>query len=76
MEPMCLFLHVPNNDPRLTWLLFSVAPQTSQMSARSVKVNGEEANSVPNVEAILEDFQILGKGLVKSVEARTEKWSL
>ncbi|XP_061584958.1 nucleolar protein 6 [Cololabis saira] len=55
---------------------FVPAPfKTSQMSARTVDVTGDEASSVPNVEAILEDFQILGKGLVKSVEARTEKWS-
>uniref|UniRef100_A0AAQ5XVI0 Nucleolar protein 6 n=1 Tax=Amphiprion ocellaris TaxID=80972 RepID=A0AAQ5XVI0_AMPOC len=55
---------------------FSPVPfKTSQVSARSVKVTGDEANTVPNVEAILEDFQIMGKGLVKSVEARTEKWS-
>lgn len=45
------------------------------MSARSVEVTGDEAKTVPNVEAILEDFRIMGKGLVKSVEARTEKWS-
>ncbi|XP_060893920.1 nucleolar protein 6 [Labrus mixtus] len=49
--------------------------KTSQLSARSVQVNGEEANTIPNVEAILEDFQVIGKDLVKSVEARTEKWS-
>lgn len=49
--------------------------KTSQVSARSVEVAGEEANTVPNVEAILEDFRVLGKGLVKSVEPRTEKWS-
>uniref|UniRef100_A0AAX7TI89 Nucleolar protein 6 n=1 Tax=Astatotilapia calliptera TaxID=8154 RepID=A0AAX7TI89_ASTCA len=48
---------------------------TSQVSARSVEVTGDEAKTVPNVEAILEDFRIMGKGLVKSVEARTEKWS-
>uniref|UniRef100_A0A8C9XJR0 Nucleolar protein 6 n=1 Tax=Sander lucioperca TaxID=283035 RepID=A0A8C9XJR0_SANLU len=50
--------------------------KTSQVSARSVVVTGEEANTVPNVEAILEDFRIMGKGLIKSLEARTEKWSL
>ncbi|XP_074526984.1 nucleolar protein 6 [Halichoeres trimaculatus] len=55
---------------------FAPAPfKTSQLSARSVQVTGDEANTIPNVEAILEDFQIIGKGLVKSVEARTEKWS-
>uniref|UniRef100_A0A665T5Y7 Nucleolar protein 6 n=1 Tax=Echeneis naucrates TaxID=173247 RepID=A0A665T5Y7_ECHNA len=46
-----------------------------KVSARSVEVTGEEANTVPNVEAILEDFRIMGQGLVKSVEARTERWS-
>lgn len=54
---------------------FFTSSQTSQVSARSVEVTGEEANTIPNVEAILEDFQVMGKGLVKSVEARTEKWS-
>ncbi|XP_034548589.1 nucleolar protein 6 [Notolabrus celidotus] len=55
---------------------FSPAPfKTSQVSARNVQVTGDEANTIPNVEAILEDFQVIGKGLVKSVEARTEKWS-
>ncbi|XP_056274928.1 nucleolar protein 6-like [Pseudoliparis swirei] len=50
--------------------------KTSYMSARRVEVTGEEANTIPNVEAILEDFRVLGKGLIKSVEARTEKWSV
>ncbi|XP_061117793.1 nucleolar protein 6 isoform X2 [Conger conger] len=51
-----------------------VAFKTSQMGARRVEVRGEEAHSVPNVEAILEDFRILGEGLVKKVEPRTERW--
>lgn len=55
---------------------FVKAPfKTSQVSARTVVVTGDEAHTFPNVEAIIEDFRILGKGLVKSVEARTEKWS-
>ncbi|XP_037536415.1 nucleolar protein 6 [Nematolebias whitei] len=49
--------------------------KTSQISARTVKVTGQEVQTIPNVEAILEDFKILGKGLVKSVEARYEKWT-
>ncbi|KAI4820819.1 hypothetical protein KUCAC02_028786 [Chaenocephalus aceratus] len=49
--------------------------KTSQLSARSVEVTGDEAKTIPNVEAILEDFCVMGKGLIKSVEARTEKWS-
>lgn len=54
---------------------FVKAPfKTSQVSARSVEVAGEEVNTFPNVEAILQDFRILGKDLVKSVEAKTEKW--
>ncbi|KAM9392296.1 nucleolar protein 6 isoform 2-T2 [Pholidichthys leucotaenia] len=56
---------------------FEPAPfKTSQVSARSVKVTGDQANTIPNVEAILEDFHVMGKGLVKSVEAKTEKWSV
>lgn len=49
--------------------------QTSQLSARDVEVSGETVSTFPNVEAILEDFRNIGKELVKSVEARTEKWS-
>ncbi|XP_056141122.1 nucleolar protein 6 [Lampris incognitus] len=56
---------------------FSPVPfKTSQMSARCVKVTGDTVHTVPNIEAILEDFQIMGKGLVKSVEARTERWAV
>lgn len=55
---------------------FSPLPfKTSQMSARTVQVNGEDITTVPNVEAILEDFRIMGSGLVKTVEARTERWT-
>ncbi|KAM8865782.1 nucleolar protein 6 [Synchiropus picturatus] len=50
--------------------------KTSQMSARSAQVTGDEVTTLPNVEAILEDFRVMGKGLVKSVEARVERWSL
>ncbi|XP_076015910.1 nucleolar protein 6 isoform X2 [Genypterus blacodes] len=49
--------------------------KTSQMSARSVEVTGDQAQAVPNVQAILEDFRILGKDLVKSVDARMERWA-
>lgn len=48
--------------------------KTSQMVARRVDVTGEEAHTVPNIEAILEDLRVMGKGLVKSVEPRTESW--
>ncbi|XP_032434833.1 LOW QUALITY PROTEIN: nucleolar protein 6 [Xiphophorus hellerii] len=54
---------------------FVPAPfKTSHMAARSVEVTGGEVKTIPNVEAILEDFRVMGKGLVKSVDARTEKW--
>lgn len=55
--------------------LISFSFQTSQVSARSVTVTGENASASPNVEAILEDFRIMGKDLVKSVETRTEQWA-
>uniref|UniRef100_A0A1A8K9Y6 Nucleolar protein 6 n=1 Tax=Nothobranchius kuhntae TaxID=321403 RepID=A0A1A8K9Y6_NOTKU len=55
---------------------FVSAPfKTSQITARTVEVTGEEVKTIPNFGAILEDFRILGKGLVKSVEAKTEKWA-
>lgn len=55
--------------------LISFSFQTSQVSARSVKVTAENVSTSPNVEAILEDFRIMGKDLVKSVETRSEKWA-
>uniref|UniRef100_A0A1A8RC09 Nucleolar protein 6 n=1 Tax=Nothobranchius pienaari TaxID=704102 RepID=A0A1A8RC09_9TELE len=55
---------------------FVSAPfKTSQITARTVEVTGEEVKTIPNFGAILEDFRVLGKGLVKSVEAKTEKWA-
>lgn len=67
----------------IQWRTFHLTPffshdhtsQTSQIAARSVEVTEKEVKTVPNLEAILQDFQLLGKGVVKSVEARTEKWS-
>lgn len=50
--------------------------QVSSMKGRKVTTLNNELVCVPNVEAILEDFEILGEGLVKSVEARTEKWTI
>lgn len=46
------------------------------MKGRMVITLNNELVCVPNVEAILEDFKVLGEGLVKSVEARTEKWTI
>lgn len=37
---------------------------------------GGELVMVPNIEAILEDFAVLGEGLVQAVEARSEKWTV
>lgn len=48
--------------------------KTSLMNARRVEVNGDVVTTVPNVEAILQDFRIIGEGLVKRLELRTEKW--
>ncbi|XP_066568043.1 nucleolar protein 6 [Amia ocellicauda] len=48
--------------------------KTAQMNARRVEVIGDEVHTLPNVEAILEDFRVMGAGLVTEVEPRTEKW--
>lgn len=50
--------------------------QVSNMKGRKVTTLNNELVCVPNVEAILEDFEILGEGLVKNVEAHTEKWTI
>ncbi|XP_069482963.1 nucleolar protein 6 [Ambystoma mexicanum] len=61
------------------WNPSGFAPQsfkTTNAKARMMEVRGTESVMVPNVEAILEDFEILGQGLVSKVEARTEKWNI
>ncbi|NXG08518.1 NOL6 protein, partial [Sakesphorus luctuosus] len=61
------------------WKPLSFQPQpfkVSSMKGRKVATLNNELVCVPNVEAILEDFEVLGEGLVKSVEARTEKWTI
>ncbi|KAA0716588.1 Nucleolar protein 6 [Triplophysa tibetana] len=47
---------------------------TTLMNARKVEVHNDVVSTVPNIEAILQDFQLIGEGLVKTVELRTEKW--
>uniref|UniRef100_A0A8C6J399 Nucleolar protein 6 n=2 Tax=Melopsittacus undulatus TaxID=13146 RepID=A0A8C6J399_MELUD len=61
------------------WKPLSFQPQpfkASNMKGRMVTTLNDKLVCVPNVEAILEDFEVLGEGLVKSVEARTEKWTI
>ncbi|XP_053148481.1 nucleolar protein 6 isoform X2 [Hemicordylus capensis] len=50
--------------------------KASSMRGRMMSTLNTKPVTVPNVEAVLEDFQVLGEGLVKSVEAHTEKWSI
>ncbi len=57
-----------------TFLFLIFCSQASLMNARRVEVNGDVATTVPNVDAILQDFRIIGEGLVKRLELRTEKW--
>ncbi|XP_072215381.1 nucleolar protein 6 [Excalfactoria chinensis] len=61
------------------WKPSSFQPQpfkVSNMKGHTVTTLNNELVCVPNVEAILEDFEVLGEGLVKRVEARTEKWTI
>uniref|UniRef100_A0A8B9FLJ1 Nucleolar protein 6 n=1 Tax=Amazona collaria TaxID=241587 RepID=A0A8B9FLJ1_9PSIT len=61
------------------WKPLSFQPQpfkVSNVKGRMVTTLNDKLVCVPNVEAILEDFEVLGEGLVKSVEARTEKWTI
>ncbi|ELR51092.1 Nucleolar protein 6 [Bos mutus] len=61
------------------WKPTSFQPQPFKVSntkGRIVVSQGGEPVMVPNVEAILEDFAILGEGLVQAVEARSERWTV
>ncbi|KAM4706920.1 nucleolar protein 6 isoform 2-T2 [Discoglossus pictus] len=61
------------------WKPSSFEPQ----SFKTINVKGRMMDSksstpmmVPNVEAILEDFEIIGQDLVRTTEARSEKWNI
>nr|XP_012318628.1 nucleolar protein 6 isoform X2 [Aotus nancymaae] len=61
------------------WKPSSFQPQPFKASGtkgRMVMFQGGELVMVPNVEAILEDFAVLGEGLVQTVEARSERWTV
>ncbi|XP_038646615.1 nucleolar protein 6 [Scyliorhinus canicula] len=61
------------------WKPHAFTPQpfkTSHINAKMLETKENELQMIPNVEAIMEDFEILGAGLVKSVEALTEKWKI
>ncbi|XP_053336445.1 nucleolar protein 6 [Clarias gariepinus] len=48
--------------------------KTSLMNARRVDMTEDKVTTVPNIEAIVQDFHIMGEDLVEKVELRTEKW--
>ncbi|XP_029423844.1 nucleolar protein 6 isoform X2 [Nannospalax galili] len=61
------------------WKPTSFQPQpfkASNIKGRMVVSQGGELVMVPNVEAILEEFTVLGEGLVQAVEARSERWTV
>ncbi|KAM4876616.1 nucleolar protein 6 [Thomomys bottae] len=61
------------------WRPASFQPQpfkASSTKGRMAMSQGGELMTVPNVEAILEDFAVLGEGLVHSVDARSERWAV
>ncbi|XP_075042504.1 nucleolar protein 6 isoform X2 [Mixophyes fleayi] len=60
------------------WNPSSFTPQsfkTTSVNGRIMDRKSDNLLLVPNVEAMVEDFQILGKGLVSRVEPRSEKWN-
>ncbi|XP_053304284.1 nucleolar protein 6 [Spea bombifrons] len=61
------------------WKPSSFEPQpfkTTNANGRIMDKDSSPPVMIPNVEAILEDFRILGEGLVHNVETRTEKWAI
>ncbi|KAH9363405.1 hypothetical protein HPB48_019463 [Haemaphysalis longicornis] len=64
------------NIVAVLWKPYAFRPQPLKVSHIGGYMLSGKDNMVPNVEAILEDFSILGKGLVTSVEARSSKWAI
>ncbi|XP_063814035.1 nucleolar protein 6 isoform X2 [Pseudophryne corroboree] len=61
------------------WNPTSFTPQpfkTTNISGRIIDRKSNNLLLVPNVEAMLEDFEILGRGLVSKIEPRTERWNI
>jgi U3 small nucleolar RNA-associated protein 22 len=52
---------------------FKISQTNAVLLCLTSNTNGSQ-NIVTNIEAIIEDFSILGDGIVKSIETRTEKW--
>ena len=38
--------------------------------------SGNDVQLVPNTEVIIEDFKILGAGIVETIETKTDKWKI
>ncbi|XP_069819373.1 nucleolar protein 6 [Dendropsophus ebraccatus] len=61
------------------WNPSSFTPQpfkTTNVNGRIVDAKSNSLLLIPNVEAILEDFKILGEGLVKSITCQSERWNI
>ncbi|KAG9488294.1 hypothetical protein GDO78_007867 [Eleutherodactylus coqui] len=61
------------------WNPSSFTPQpfkTTKLNGRIVDTKSSSLLMIPNMEAMLEDFKILGEGLVKSIECQSERWNI
>ncbi|XP_041436609.1 nucleolar protein 6-like [Xenopus laevis] len=61
------------------WKPSSFEPQplkTTNVKGRVMDNKSDNPLLVPNAEAFIQDFEILGEGLVASVEAQTERWNI
>uniref|UniRef100_A0A4W4G174 Nucleolar protein 6 n=1 Tax=Electrophorus electricus TaxID=8005 RepID=A0A4W4G174_ELEEL len=77
---VALFFYDPHGGTVIAvlWKPKTFHPQpfkTSLMNARQVNVT-DAATTVPNVEAIVRDFHVMGEGLVNKVELKTETWAV
>ncbi|KAM8960952.1 nucleolar protein 6 [Pelodytes ibericus] len=76
-----LFFYDPHGGQVIgvLWKPSSFEPQsfkTTNANGRLMDSKSDRSLMRPNVEAILEDFEIIGEGLVRSVETQTEKWNI
>ncbi|XP_002740549.1 nucleolar protein 6-like [Saccoglossus kowalevskii] len=50
--------------------------KVTNVQCRVPKTGQQETKLKVDVNAVLEDFQVLGQGIVKTVEVVTEKWNI
>ncbi|GIY22975.1 nucleolar protein 6 [Caerostris extrusa] len=60
----------------VVWKQSAFTPKEFKPSSVSYRKLSENGNLVPDIESILEDFKILGSGIIKKVVKKAENWQI